>query len=441
MKNKGNSFFFQSVHALLTKAGIFVLVFATGILSARFLGAEGKGIVAFFLAISAMVIPLGDLGVKQSTAYFLGNNHFKEKKILANLKGLYYVTSLLCLLIMFLIYEGMNIFQTYGYAIPLIFLSIIPVTLYERYAQGLLIAKKQIERINYLSLAEKFSTLVLLIGLIGVLEWGVLGVGVSFLIAKIFVFLLIIIWVGKFFNAKAKIDSLISKKTLQMGVVFSLALFIIQLHYRIDMIMLGRLQNDTSLGIYSVGVNVCELLKEIPLSLGLVLFSRSTNWSIHDVKNSIEKTALLARISFTILFVGAFLLAALSRWAIPFLYGNEFYNSTLVIYWLLPGMVILAVFLILNLFVAGQGKPQYSLYAFLPSLFLNVILNYFLIPKYDYLGAAVGSTISYTFATILYIWIVSRAYPISIKDLFIVKWKDVEYLLGSFYFQKKTVIL
>lgn len=441
MKSKGNSFFYQSVHALFTKAGIFVLVFATGILSARFLGAEGKGIVAFFLAISAMVIPLGDLGVKQSTAYFLGNKHFKEKEILANLKGMYYVTSLLCLLIMFLIYEGMEIFQTYGYAVPLMFLSIIPVTLYERYAQGLLIAEKQIERINYLSLIEKISTFVLLIGLIGVLDWGVWGVGMSFLIAKVFVFFLIIVWVGKFFNAKAKIDFLISQKTLQMGVVFSLALFIIQLHYRIDMIMLGRLQNDTSLGIYSVGVNVCELLKEIPLSLGLVLFSRSTNWSIHDVKNSIEKTTLLARISFTILFGGAFLLAALSSWAIPFLYGNEFYNSTLVIYWLLPGMVILGVFLILNLFVAGQGKPQYSLYAFLPSLLLNVILNYFLIPQYDYLGAAVGSTISYTFATFLYIWIVSKAYPISIKDLFIVKWKDVEYLLGAVYFPKKTVFL
>lgn len=441
MKTQVNSFFFQSVHALLSKAGIFVLVFATGILSARFLGAEGKGIVAFFLAISTMVIPLGDLGVKQSTAYFLGNKHFKEKEILANLKAMYYVTSFLCLSIMVLIYAEMDIFQTYGYAIPLIFLSIIPFTLYERYAQGLLIAKKQIERVNYLSLAEKISTLVLLLGLIGALEWGVLGVGISFLIAKVFVFLLIIVWVGKFFNAKAKIDTLISKKTLQMGVVFSLALFIIQLHYRIDMIMLGRLQNDASLGIYSVGVNVCELLKEVPLSLGLVLFSRSTNWSIHDVKHSIEKTALLARFSFAILFVGAFLLAAFARWAIPFLYGNEFYNSTQVIYWLLPGMVILGVFLILNLFVAGQGKPQYSLYAFLPSLFLNIILNYFLIPKYDYLGAAAGSTISYTFATILYIWIVSRNYPISIKDLFIVNRNDVEYLLRTFYFQKKTVVL
>lgn len=441
MKIKNNSFFFQSFHALLTKGGVFLLVFAAGVLSARILGAEGKGIVALFIAISTMVIPLGDFGVKQSTAYLLGNKHFKEKEVLANLKALYYVTSFLCLFIMVLIYEGMDIFQTYGYAIPLVFLSIIPVTLYERYAQGFLIAKKQIERINYLSLAERFSTLVLLIGLIGVLQWGVLGVGISFLIAKVLVFLLIIVWVGKFFHVKAKVDFLISKKTLQMGFVFSLALFIIQLHYRVDMIMLERLQNDTSLGIYSVGVNVCELLKEIPLSLGLVLFSRSTNWSIYDVKHSIEKTTFLARISFTILFLGAFLLAGLSGWAIPFLYGNEFYNSTLVIYWLLPGMVILDVFLILNLFVAGQGKPQYSLYAFLPSLLLNVILNYFLIPQYDYLGAAVGSTISYTFATILYIWIVSRVYPMSIKDLFIVNRKDVQYLLENINFSKKTVTL
>ena len=290
MKNKISSFFFQSLHTLFSKGGIFVLAFATGVLSARFLGAEGKGIVALFLAISSMVIPLGDLGVKQSTAFLMGSKQFGFENIVANLKALYYVTTLLCIFIVLLIYIGMDIFHTYGYAIPLVFLSIIPLIIYDRYAQGLLIANKQIERINYLALAEKITSLLFLIGLIGVMQWGVLGVGVSFLIAKVLVCFLVILWVGKFFYAKAKLDFLISRKTLQMGFVFSLALFVIQLHYRIDMIMLERFQGDASLGIYSVGVNVSELLKEIPLSLGLVLFSRSTNWSIQDVKSSIEKT-------------------------------------------------------------------------------------------------------------------------------------------------------
>ena len=104
-------------------------------------------------------------------------------------------------------------------------------------------------------------------------------------------------------------------------------------------------------------------------------------------------------------------------------------------------MVVLSVFLILNLFIAGQGKPQYSLYAFVPSLFLNMILNYFLIPKYDYVGAAMGSTISYTFATILFVWIVSRAYPLHIKDLFMMNYNDTQYLLAQVFPQKKKVTL
>jgi Na+-driven multidrug efflux pump len=52
-----------------------------------------------------------------------------------------------------------------------------------------------------------------------------------------------------------------------------------------------------------------------------------------------------------------------------------------------------------------MGKPQLSIYIFVPALILNIVLNLLLIPAYGGLGAAIATNISYLFGAIGY-WIV-----------------------------------
>ena len=61
-----------------------VLGFIQGVIVANYLGAEGKGVIAFYLSLYGIIFSISNLGIKQSAAFFLpkGLVNFIELKIL-----------------------------------------------------------------------------------------------------------------------------------------------------------------------------------------------------------------------------------------------------------------------------------------------------------------------------------------------------------------------
>lgn len=425
--NKSN-FLYQSLHTFSTKGVILILSFISGVLVARLLGPSGKGVIALFFALSAIILPLGELGIRQSTAFLIGQKKYHEHNIYANMMALFLVSSAACLLILAMIYSYNDFFNKYGFLITFLFLIMAPISLFQSCNNGILIGKKKIEKVNYIILCERLSAFVLLILFVYLFKYQVLGAVWSFFIGKLLSVGLIIVWLFNCIKIIPRFDRKIVGEMLRKGVLFATALFIIQLNYRIDMIMLGKLRGEFSLGIYSVGVNICELLKEFPMSIGLVLFSRSTNWKDTVSEDLLNKISFLSRTFLWVMAILGSLLATAAHFIIPLIYGLDFSASAKVIVILVPGIVILSTFLILNFFMAGQGRPQYSIYVFLPALILNVILNSLWIPKYDYLGAALSSTISYSFATFLFMLIFHKIYKVKFMDLIIPRKSDLKKL-------------
>jgi Na+-driven multidrug efflux pump len=93
---------------------------------------------------------------------------------------------------------------------------------------------------------------------------------------------------------------------------------------------------------------------------------------------------------------------------------------------LLPGVVLLTVFKVINMDLSGKGKPWVSLKAMLPALIINIILNFILIPQQGASGAALASTISYTIAAILFVHFYSKEVSIPIKDILGYKKSDFQ---------------
>jgi len=440
LKNSGSkvhhgSFAYQSGHTFAIKGFILLISFGSGILIARALGPAGKGALAFFYAFLMMLVPLGEMGIRQSTAYLIGKKHFDEGDVYSNMKGLYLIMAGVWTIILSIIFYYMDVFNKYGFKIPIIFLAILPFLLIQNYYKGILIGKKQIEKINYSFLLNKGSNFILLVIFLYLFKFGLLGAGVSALIAQILSAAIIIHWVHKYISGRPKLTQQIYSIMLKKGVLFAVALFIIILNYRIDIIMLDHFQTRQSVGIYSVSVNICELLKELPLTIGLVLFSRSANWNGSDLKNSLEKTAFLSRVVFFAMIVLSIIVAFASRYLIPALYGPAFADSVSAIWILLPGIVVLSVFLVLNFFAAGQGLPQLSIKAFLPAFILNILLNLYFIPRFDFRGAALSSTISYSAATVYYSLLIKRKYKLGLSSMFLIKKDDIFHLTNKVLFK------
>ncbi len=426
------SFASQGVHTILYKAVALVVVFVSGILTARWLGPEGKGALSVYFAAAAMVVPLAELGVRQSVAYMTGQKVHPEPEIYQNMKWLFLVTSAISVVIVASLFRGMGFIERYGWPLSLIFMGMIPLGLYESYNSGILIARKSIEKINYLALMDKVNTLVFMLVAVVLLDGGVLGAASGYFLAKAVNFCMVNYWIREYWSLRPRATLPVMSKMLKRGFMFSVALFFIQLNYRLGVLMLENLADTYDVGIYSVGLNFAEMLKEVPLALGVVLFSRSANWTGKDLKDSIGKAALLSRVVFSLMVGLGSLLGLMAHYCIPLFYGRPFAESAVVTWILLPGVIMLSVFLILNLFLAGQGKPHVSIIAFLPAIALNVVLNFLWIPQHGFIGAAVSSTLSYCLATLVFAVAFVRMHNLKLADLFVLRKSDVSRLRGQF---------
>src|SRR5690606_27697290 len=95
---------------------------------------------------------------------------------------------------------------------------------------------------------------------------------------------------------------------------------------------------------------------------------------------------------------------------------------------LLPGVLLLTIFKVLNMDLAGKGKPWVSMKAMIPALIINTILNVLWIPEHGSIGAATSSTISYSIAAILFLYFYSKETKIPIFSILKYSKSDIDWL-------------
>lgn len=203
---------------------------------------------------------------------------------------------------------------------------------------------------------------------------------------------------------------------LGKGVFYALSFLTIQLNYRIDVVLLKVLSTPSEIGIYSLGVSVAELLWQIPLAVGVVVMSRSANATDKTALN--ESTARLLRISLVAGLALSAGIVVLSPWLVPLVFGSGYLPSVRVMQTIMPGILMIIMFRILSGQLAGAGRPDAALKAFAPALVLNVALNYLWIPQYGANGAVMATNLSYSLASVVYLFIFSRITGMPVKEIF-----------------------
>jgi len=194
----------------------------------------------------------------------------------------------------------------------------------------------------------------------------------------------------------------------------------------VDVLLLQKLSTIDEVGYYSLGVSIAEKLWQLPLAIGVVLMSRTVNTEDQEAINS--TTARLVRISFIIGLVASAALFVLSPFVLPAIWGEKFQPSVMVIQYILPGILFISIYRILSSRLAGIGKPQISIYVFLPALIVNVLLNLWWIPIYGAFGAVLATNVSYTLGTIAYIIVYSKIVHIRMLKIFEFQRSDFMFL-------------
>jgi len=394
-----------------------------GVILSRVLGAAGFGLYSSLIVVPIIVIGFTQLGIRRSTIYHIGQKDINENNLASALILLWFYTSFLSIIICGLVFF-FSYSQPYDPLMVVMILLTIPLLLMNLFAGGIFLGKEEILRANIINAGPTLLTLVLTILFVWFMKLWVLGAFIAIFLANfIMFFFLYRTIIGEYrYKITWKYHEGLMKSMVRLGLVNAVAIFVMQLNYRLDVLMLKKLSTLEQVGFYAVAVQIAEQVWHIPYAIESIILSRSANTDDEEgvtrVVSTIFRFSMLAGFaaSVTIFFAAPFL--------IPLIFGKEFINSVPMIQAVLPGVLFLAGFRILNSRLTGKGKPEVAIYTFVPALVVNFVANLFMIPRFGGMGAVWSTNISYILGSIAFMIVYSRKTGMPVMDILLFKKSD-----------------
>ncbi|MGD0794011.1 MAG: flippase [Dehalococcoidales bacterium] len=393
------SLFIQRVSlTLITRILILIIGFVLGVITARYLGPEGRGIYAVTASIVAMGTQFGNLGLHAANTYFIA----RDRNRLGTITGNTLWVSLIGGTIIALIATGILYFRpelASGVSIKYVIIGVvgIPFTLLVLLGQNILLGIQRIKVLNVFEFIQAIINVLVVVILLVLLKEGVLSL-IAFTTIMTFLYGALVFWylwrIEK--NGLGFTPSLL-KQMARYGFKAYLAALFSFLVIRLNMLMVNSMLGTEQAGIYSIATNAGDILLMIPASIGMILFPHVSAMSeggwVHSKR--------VARATAIVMGAACIFVAIIARPFITFFYGQAFSRAADALLWLLPGVFFLSIETIIVMYLVATGLPKFVPLSWVIALIFNVTVNMFLIPRLGINGAAIVSSMTYTFVFIL----------------------------------------
>jgi len=273
--------FFQDILSVFgSNLSVTISNLLIGIMLSRILGAAGFGIYSSIIVVPIIVIGFTQFGIRRSTIYHIGNKILPEENIISALFLLLLWTSALSIIIC-----GITFFfygtQTYDPWIIGLVLLTIPLLLGNIFAGGIFLGKEEIRKANIVNASPTLLTLLFTTVFVWIYPLQVMGAFIGIALANLFSFGFV--FYTLFLKSQVKINwkyqEPVMKSMIKLGLVNAIAIFVMQLNYRMDILMLKQLSTFEQVGYYSLGTQIAEQLWHIPFAIEMIILSRSANTS------------------------------------------------------------------------------------------------------------------------------------------------------------------
>jgi O-antigen/teichoic acid export membrane protein len=188
---------------------------------------------------------------------------------------------------------------------------------------------------------------------------------------------------------------------------------------RLDVFLVNYFSGPAQVGIYSVAVSLASILLYLPTAVRNVLLPYIASYADQEI------TSKLTKILRIMMILSSFILIPLVWVGVIPIYGEEFAFSRGLFLILLPGALFFGVFSLLSSDIEGRGTPwRISNISVISALF-SIGLNLILIPMWNSLGAAVVSSITCGLMMILASRIYKRMVGMPTRELLVPKGADI----------------
>jgi O-antigen/teichoic acid export membrane protein len=382
--------------------------------TARYLGAEGFGILSFALAFTGIFGVFADLGLGQLTIREVTRDKSLVGKYLVNIS----MMKLILVTITFgLIALTINLLGYPGGAIKVVYLVALSVIL-GAFTGMLNSIFQAFERMEYHSLGQILNSFLMLVGVIFAIKYSFSIVGFAFLyfIVSLIVLgysLLVLRW--KFFNSslawaplKVGIDWSFWKSTIKEALPFGLAAIFTTIYFWIDTVMLSLMKGDDVVGWYNAAYRLIFVLMLIPTAVVSSIFPVISRLYVSS-KNSVR---LAYEISFKYLLIIGLPIAVgttiLADRIILLIYGKEFSHSIIALQILIWVALLMFLTYLLGNTLGAVDKQRKVLQVTGIGAVVNVVLNLLLIPRLSYVGASIVTVATEGVVFVLLFYFVSK---------------------------------
>lgn len=199
---------------------------------------------------------------------------------------------------------------------------------------------------------------------------------------------------SKFVRIRFSIDFDLWKSLFRECLPFiaSYALFII--YYRIDILMLSKMQGTFAVGLYSSAYRLVDPLLFMPTALASTLMPIMAKEYVNNTSkfkylySTGSKYILLLMLPLTII------LFLFSEKIINLLYTTNYYPAIITFQILSLTLVFNSVNSMQNSLLIASDRQKINTLSIAGCCILNVVLNFVLIPRYSYNGAAIATMVS-----------------------------------------------
>lgn len=175
--------------------------------------------------------------------------------------------------------------------------------------------------------------------------------------------------------------------------------FVIVIYMRSDQIMIARMIDDESVGIYSAAVNLSKVWYFLPMSI-----INSITPSIMALRQEGELRKYYKRLSelsgsvVLLTYIIAIPITILSGRIVNFLYGSDYILSGMILSLHIWTGCFVALGLVRNIYLVSESLTYISLVSTAIGAAMNLVFNYFLIRQSGIFGAAIATLFTQAFA-------------------------------------------
>jgi O-antigen/teichoic acid export membrane protein len=394
-KNKGGTFLKNTAVVTVGKVSGLVTMTVTAVLTARYLGPEGKGQVALAMSTGMVLAQIFCLGFDLSAPYHIAAGILTSKKVLGSWFLAFVIACILSYGVaypLFACYLMGNVFA--GVTKPMLFIGglICPLYLLRLLINSILQGHEEFFKQSCHNVLIHASSIIGALLALVIFHFGPLGYVTTYVVLGfgilLYGFFILIKVIG--FEPVFSLSDWF--KMFRYGYKATLSRVFVLIDLRLDIYVVNYFTDVSLVGIYTVAAALGNMFWILPDSIAVVLFPRT---AASSQEGSRKLASLLCRNAMwqTIIVGGLFLL--ISRQIITFVFGARFSDASTALAFLMPGVVGQVVSRICFADCSARGFPEKATYSAAITAFLTIILDIYLIPRYGIYGAAAASSIAY----------------------------------------------